>query len=764
MRRSFIFDVRQKIAGLTDSHFTVVHCGPAELNDIQLRADLVDYFDAHDHLPPDRILLLGTESSFESLRALSGSETIRSSIPEFTRNSNPPPVSPLCLGRGGPSSIVNELADRQFVAAINRQGLWSLFRRREAILKGGEFVHYVKPSEKHCEKFIRAANVLVRSTDVEFLGFCLLEYIIRLRPRYIYADTAAISMVAYSAVIQMRQLDPTFPIPIVDSFSSHAGVRHYEFEQKDKSLFLISASTSGDLEGILTHEMGVLPSNVVTLFYLGEKRAGSQILCDVSKRPDNPEGWIDIVKSYPSTECPLCDRGLRVVQIVGDQFLTSRFEVLPELITVRCKPDWLEPFVSDLAGSGVLSCHRLADSSEERPRELFVDLTKLYRARLTAQTRFRKGTTQHTPKLLVRLDRLLSQVTPASVSQIIFLRNSSSKALALRIVRLLRLHNSSKRLRVVPAHRVLRAAKDELGSSAGTVMVVAGAVVAGQQLMEVSQALRFQKSAVTYFAGLLRTRDTSRREEICSNLRQGGQTFNYLTEIYIPDDPFSRPSPWDREVVALRNLRRRVQEIPPCQQLVRDRIRSLETAKARTGLSETLFWPSICGKTLKLRPNFAFWKFDYSQRLHTQADVYFTVSAVLHAWRARRSEDTGSDSKRLLLAPRNFVRFNDGVIQSSLLRSSMPGELDYRENKEQSELMASVLDVVFQNCEDDRGEACIEFLLAVLEGRLRLVKKDIYKRVEDLQPTLATIAKRSVIAEFGYHLCAAILDNLDKEG
>jgi hypothetical protein len=189
----------------------------------------------------------------------------------------------------------------------------------------------------------------------------------------------------------------------------------------------------------------------------------------------------------------------------------------------------------------------------------------------------------------------------------------------------------------------------------------------------------------------------------------------------------------------------------------------IETAKARDGLKELLFWPSVDGNQLTLRPDFALWAFDYSQRRHTQADVYFTICAVLHAWRAEHAEGVSLEHKRLLLAPRNFVRFNDGVIQASLLRSAMAGELDYRASPDQSELMESVLAVVFENFGSRRGEACIEFLLALLEGRLRLVKKDVYKLLEALHPKLNRLAGRNPNAAFGRELCIATLEELDKD-
>lgn len=766
MKRSFIFDALLSTGHSSPLHISAVHVGPSQIMPAQLRADLVDYFDTHDHLPPDKILLLGTKGAFKSLSELASSEQILNSLPEFTRHSDPPSVAPFCLDKKGPISVDNNelknLLTSSVMAEIMRQGLYALFQQRDPVLKGAGTVHYVKPSGKHCEKFIRAANLLLRGSDVEFVAFCLLEHLIRIRPQHIYTDTAAISMLAYAAIVQMQQLDPEYPLPAVDSFSSHSGIRSYEFEKHEHSLFFISASTSGDLEDVLIHDKGVPRKNVVTLFYLGEKRTKSQILCDLSIRPDNPKGLIEIPKSYSADICPLCDRGLRLLRIVGDQFLTSQLTVVPELITLRNKPRWLDSFLGDMVGLRLLSCHRLADTAEERPRELFVDLAKLYRfkVRNDATLKHSKGAKCG---YLVRLDRLLEQVIPASLSNIVYLRNPSSKALALRVAGVLKREMPSKKVPLLSSSAVFTAKRGTKDKLAGTVIVVAGAVVVGQQLMEVSQALRYHKGAVTYFSGLMRTRDTARLEEICSNLRQGGHIFNYAESIHLPDDPASRPSPWDREVHTLRELLKRKPMHPNFSRLAKGRISLLNTAKAREGLRGDLFWPSLNGEPLQLRPHFALWRFDYSNRQHTQADLYFTMSAVLHSWRTGHIEDAASEHKQLLLAPRNFVRFDDGIIQACLLRAASTGELDYRASHEQSELMATVLDVVFRNAENRRGEACIEFLLAILQGRLRLVKRDIYGRVETLEKLLSKQAPKNSYAAVGETLCAAILDALDNE-
>jgi hypothetical protein len=134
--------------------------------------------------------------------------------------------------------------------------------------------------------------------------------------------------------------------------------------------------------------------------------------------------------------------------------------------------------------------------------------------------------------------------------------------------------------------------------------------------------------------------------------------------------------------------------------------------------------PSITGATLKLRPGFAFWDFDYGGRSVSQGDVFTTVALVLHTLRraGRGNRSLGQyDHVRRIISPRCFERFNDGVIQASLLRAAYPSELDYSINDGLSEEMHDILRTLFSQRTTEVGEAAPEFLVALATQQLRLV-------------------------------------------
>jgi hypothetical protein len=145
---------------------------------------------------------------------------------------------------------------------------------------------------------------------------------------------------------------------------------------------------------------------------------------------------------------------------------------------------------------------------------------------------------------------------------------------------------------------------------------------------------------------------------------------------------------------------------------------------------DELFLRDAQGDPLKLRRTFAFWSdlgFDDARLSQTtQADVYWTIQCVLHDLRIK-SENGGlaTTYHTTLISPANFDRYNDGVIQASLLRAAHPVELDYRVDPVFSRQMADVCMSVVRNWDNEQGEAALEFLMALWSGRLQLLDEHI---------------------------------------
>jgi hypothetical protein len=88
-----------------------------------------------------------------------------------------------------------------------------------------------------------------------------------------------------------------------------------------------------------------------------------------------------------------------------------------------------------------------------------------------------------------------------------------------------------------------------------------------------------------------------------------------------------------------------------------------------------------------------------------------------------------------LLDPENFERFNDGILQASLLRASKREELNYSLEDDASLKMKTTLDNIIKYHNEDNGEALLEFTFALVTKKMQLKKRhleDVYKKLLSL--------------------------------
>lgn len=67
-----------------------------------------------------------------------------------------------------------------------------------------------------------------------------------------------------------------------------------------------------------------------------------------------------------------------------------------------------------------------------------------------------------------------------------------------------------------------------------------------------------------------------------------------------------------------------------------------------------------------------------------------------------------------------FSRYDDGVIQAAFLRAAHPAELDYREHESYSLAMADIIKRIVRGYGFSRGEAALEFIVALCIGKIAL--------------------------------------------
>ena len=301
----------------------------------------------------------------------------------------------------------------------------------------------------------------------------------------------------------------------------------------------------------------------------------------------------------------------------------------------------------------------------------------------------------------------------------------------------------------------------------GATVVLASCIASGRGLMEIGQVLRSIQAnkAVAFLIGLSRLPGQQELDRVISNLTYTPDSrerflLYELERIFIPDSTAIRPSIWSQEVAFLRKLRERfLSESTFPEATVEARIAQIHAAEGTDtrGLRDGIFLPDVNDQPLRLRPNFAFLKFDYQNGEITQAEVFFIITSILNDLRHDSSPNRiifQQEFRRTVIDPQNFHRLNDGIVQAALLRASLPAELDYRITRGMSSDMAEFLAETFATCRQARGEAAPEFLLALAMRQLHLLDEDLRRVVDVAQMnvsanTLESYLCRYILSELG---------------
>ncbi len=246
----------------------------------------------------------------KKLKEIIDSPTFNARFRESTRFHRPPPFKLFSFDlRGQLWDQIEHVQMRPSLASrITRVGMTSIFRIRGGMLAAEHGYHYVNPSGKHSQFFLRVGNLVHSSAEVEFIAFACLGK----TPHdllSIYCDTGAIFPVAY-AICQLRSRLASAPVlPELLSFESYSKVSEFKFQNPRDSLVLISASTSGRLARKI-HEQELLFSGdqIVTLFSLS-KDPQPNVICDLHRdRDDNPEGFEPFDTYTSANLCAFCRR------------------------------------------------------------------------------------------------------------------------------------------------------------------------------------------------------------------------------------------------------------------------------------------------------------------------------------------------------------------------------------------------------------------------------------------------------------------------
>ncbi len=650
--------------------------------------------EAETNLAPDELIVMIRESAgADAKKVMKGREISALTSRLLGRSS----MTLLGYDARGKQAFRDQIASDGMVSNVKldeilRRGATALFREHGGFIEPNASYHFANPSGRHTDRFMRLSNILVRQAEIAFLAVAVMRLVPE-QARQAYIDTPALYAIVSALNEQWRTLDPGRSQLAADNFRSYAGLKGYPFSNLEESVAIISASSSGGLAEQLVSR-GFSPEAVVHVLFLGATADKLRVAIDLRIDPKcNPRGYGNDREIYESGKCLMCARGSVPIPLRGDQFDIQGPQPEPLIMKQADAPRNLGRLMGRLAGSGALTV-----SSGQR--QYYVRADKLIGSKEFGD----------------RLDFFVRRHVPGGIRHCI-IADEESRPLAKRVMA------TNGSTMVIHGRDKIDSIDSSPEEMLDPVLVVASVTGSGRTLLEISRDLRnvCPKAPIIYLVGLGKIPSEERRDLLRRTLVQSPHHVPHLLEIVeeliLPSPP--TPNAWNEELGLLQETRD--DWSGECRDVISRRLRRLE--QASEPLIDDLFVANDGIATLRLQQGFAFWPKIFAN--NSQADVFYTISAVMQQLRTAPAS-AGEQALRTnwlqqtLLSPENFGRFNDGIIQASILRGARAAELDYRDDPTVSAEAARIIRRILEASDRARGEAAVEFLIAIATRRLRL--------------------------------------------
>ncbi|MCF5244592.1 hypothetical protein [Pseudomonas syringae] len=601
----------------------------------------------------------------------------------------------------GPENKIGTLIRAQS-QKITKAGLAHLVKRSDVLKKAPPGFFYSKPSSRASNYFIRTEDLLSETLHAHYLAFACLPLIKKIKdhgmaePDTLYLDTIALLPLAFSLQIYLMRFEqPQFAD--IRSFHSHEGlVKDGPLPKGASAMCLISASTRCGLAEQWAKVNSAAPCLVTTILSF-EPTAKC---CSILHTLKEPEDFVVLQEGDSG--------GTRLIRLNGERFVAEHSGTRLLNITTDHAPTLLQPKFYSYMGENLFSCFR-RDKPSNRSRTVHVD-----KDRLIDSEGFKRW-----------FATVLLEEAVSSTRWIIHDDDPASAKLADLAIEYLKEDG-------VRVENKVSFDKFDAGTEFnGSVIVLAAAAERGSRLQSVSRRLRSAQVSGTrlYIVGTLFGRSHQMMKELQANLTQPAKDHSkYVVKTYmeIPAAELECVKHWEKEQSLLQSLHSISSEFSPA---VSNRMEVFDDSPLQ-GLAMNPFWPSSAtNEPMRLTRGFAFvdGKPDDKEgvTVATSTDIFLTILWILQ--NARQSEKV-ANAKRLesgelqqvLLSPEVFSRFDDGVIQAAFLHAALPTELDYRADETQSLAMSDIIYRLAAGYGLERGEAAMEFVIALAIEKIRL--------------------------------------------
>lgn len=720
----------------------ILFCPEEAIDEIALKNELKKYF--QKHILPDEFIVIGG-AYLEADLTKYFIDDVKDTFVNINKVHQPDLLKSITVYSydkvGQLKELTKKKSSKEKCNLYIQEGLINIFKTRGGLIEAHQGQHFVFPSGKHSAKFLRTGNILLYSPEIYFISFCLLKFFDFETHKYIFCDTSSINSLAMALVdLKKRFYEERKQNPLINSFKSYSIFEEEELAFGKNSLFLVSSSTSGGIiERFKEKKVDIPIENIVLLFFLGNKenfeKFDKNIICNLTADSPNNEIGIQPFPTYniETTICKHCQNGSIALNVIGDTFLSEKPRINKVLLKTFHSPKNLSLFVEQFicnnkTTNNVIKCHFKENPNPEEQYDIYIDMDMIYDSISKGRKRYANYNKILRKKINLNI--------PSNTKYIITLNDSGSKKLAKLI--LSEFKKTHKVLpKIVEQNEIGKKLKDEEGS----VVIACSSVVNGGNLLYISKALRaFDDLSIVYLIGLVRTKDEKYHDFLVSNLSQGS-TLGNSNSPFVPIERlhFSEKytnTVWLNEKVFLEKLISFLNEdldsgSPEYDDNVlkffEDRLKLLKSVDNNNkGLSNGLFYPNIYdnNKELILNKNFAFLNFEQYYENISQSEVYFIISTILNNLRNNTIKgDTliQKEHDRNVLDPGNFLRFNDGIIQSCLLRASLNCELDYSLDENLSSQMRDIILDIIRNEDVIMREPIMEFTYAISSKKIKLL-------------------------------------------
>ncbi len=408
---------------------TVIFCSCEDIDEGDLQNEIKAYYEAH--YQTDRIFVIGSGKNAGRLRQvfIDRLDQTFKGIPKRQETALSDSINLLSFDKDGRLTRLHGNSNlTEFQKTFINEGLLQIFKARGGLIVSSSSHHYVFPSGKHCDRFLRTGNILLYSPEIFFIAFALLGHFDENKYSRIYCDTSSIISIAFA----LFNLKNSFLIPqrkvSIESFSSYKGLYGNTQQYTKDSFILVSASTSTNIIKYILEKQSVIErDNIVVLYFLSGGTSDyanvkDQVLCNLTKSETNLNG-IEAYPTYMEGDCQLCHGGSYAVPVNGDVFLLEAPKIIKILLARSDRDSNLSKFVEQFKSIGkaktVLKVHY-----KDRPvdkYEVYIDFVQIIH--------HIRGTT-HCQDFKAKLDHYVQQYIPANTRYLLHLMDEGSKELA----------------------------------------------------------------------------------------------------------------------------------------------------------------------------------------------------------------------------------------------------------------------------------------------------------------------------------------------